>query len=354
MSTEIFCSAATTLVPNGTQAQVANISLAPFLGWQHPHLTTLALSRVAFLALVAAFDKGWIDPQGKFFSIAKYELKPLVTDAQESLPPQDAFSTVFVVSMEIQSSCLQEVEDLRTKSATVVMCVSAVGTSSFSIFLKVLLSDPDETLLGTVQLSFVHIDFATRRPAALPVAKKALLQTALQSEDCLSQFGVSKMVRLPVKECLSAHSSSPFLYRRTFSLRPSDFDFNLHLNQSMYQSFAVDAVKDAILEWLQAAALPQFLQKFFRIADCCSGEVNDEGLQRCALKLDAYNRRLRIDYLKEIRLPSKSSAAGYVVHVDVSPCEHSSADALHCFFTLTLNDDARDSVLRAVGVLEFL
>lgn len=319
-------------------AVVSRVPLSAFSGWQHPFVAPLFLSRLATYCRRAAFDSGWLDPEGAIFSVSSATLTRSVMRKDDAAAQEGArSSTVFVVAMDIQlphESRNLVLNNLMT--CTSRLKVLSVGNSSFAVvgtFSADLTKSSKETLLGVVQLSYVHVDTKSRRPVPLPSSVREQLEHG--STDGAVLDGFSKIERLPLKDLAAEHKSSPLLHSHAFMLRPSDFDFNLHLNQSMYQSFAIDTVKEAVFTWITSPVLPAPSQQVLVQLVC--GDAPFEQTIDCKkrgpvlLQLDAAISRLQIEYAKEIAW----AACDLQVDVNVSPVLRSHDDvAVEIFFTV--------------------
>lgn len=335
-------------------AVVSKIALDPFLGWQHTRLNPLVLTRIAFLAQINAFEQGWLDKQGNFFALSKYESAPVHSDErhEEALAQAgrtSTFSTVFVVSMDTTLNPQSNLSLRRRSPAEVLLLIAHVGGSSFTI--KSVVMCEKETI-GTVTMSFVHVDFASRRPSALPTDKKLCLEAALKwvcaSPHSSHAGAMPRQIYGALKASICV--TDDLVFAKLFPLRQADFDFNLHLNQSMYQSFAIDTLKEALLSWHLAPAGPveawllSLLTSTFAAPVACSTET---GLEGCVINLDSHVTSLRIDYLKEVRMPSaRCQTTPPSVVCRVAPLKTPSS----FLFELGLDNDALDQK-RAFGVL---
>jgi hypothetical protein len=353
-------------------ARVDGIALEPYLGWQHTKINPLIFNRIAFVALIAAFEAGWLDRKGNFFTLAKYEAEPIQKSADEekddsqaseraAAEAQHQFSTVFVASIatELEHSSNLSLRG-RTNGAVAVLAVAHVGSSSFT--LRVTLTC-DAEAFGSMLLSFVHVDFKARRPAPLPEGKRTSLNEAMIK----GSTNGGAIQRLALAQLFQSVDGG-LTHAKTFALRHSDFDFNLHLNQSMYQSFAVDALKESVAVWAshesrtataadgnedETNADPKSwisaLLASFRAPDA-AGNVIASAIQKSALSLDATIVSLRMDYLKEIQMPPISVAAASpapAVVCHVSPIPHEPHAFLFC---IRLDSDGPRE-MRSAGVI---
>lgn len=292
---------------NAHTATVTGVPIGPFLGWQHGLLTPIAMSRLAVFCRRAAFEKGWLDPLTKnFFNFTPAEdnannsssqTPSSESDTRVTLTSQNTQQqqqqqqcsmmpsvTVFIVSMDIQlepstmrrrlSWLFQgrdQTDGAQLGIAEADLMIAAVGSSSFSLYGELFARPANaapktqRVRLGSVQLAYVQIDVAARRPLALLPHKKAALLGGL-SQERLARAGAKPIVRLALDVLLQsfqrtstttstttaeseATPASSVLWRSVM-LRMADMDFNLHLNQSMYQQFALDALKESVFDAL--------------------------------------------------------------------------------------------------------
>jgi hypothetical protein len=366
-------------------ARVEGIPLEPYLGWQHTKMNPLIFNRIGFVALITAFEAGWLDRQGNFFTLAKYEAEPIRKNADDEaddkaaaeralVEAQHQFSTVFVASIatDIKQSSNLTLRG-RTGGAVAALSVAHVGSSSFT--LRVALSCGDEDF-GSMLLSFVHVDFKARRPAPLPEGKRISLDDAKNKNALVTGTTPAAMQRLALAQLFQSVNGQRS-HAKTFALRHSDFDFNLHLNQSMYQSFAVDALKESVMLWAGEAAadrknaagddneastpsastqswVESFIQSFLLPHDASNKDTSDlqSVIQKNTLLLDASIESLRMDYLKEIQMPPITSPSaiaapvpGVVCHISPLPEEPNAF-----LFCIRLDTDAPKE-MRSAGVI---
>ncbi|CUG90293.1 acyl-ACP thioesterase, putative [Bodo saltans] len=270
------------------RAVICGAPVSAYTGWQHPFVTPLTLGRLAVHCRRAAYDEGWLDAQGGFFSLSRDSLQRRVVtikkknqapDVEEGVtepttaPSPSQFSTVFVVAVEgIVNPAAVGVPIRNHVISRVEVFVSAIGNSSFGLgaCLYAIGTDADrgsssradakELYLGSVQLSYVHIDFNTRRPQPLPPTKRDGLTQSFSPEQAdkvpkISRLNPASLYAEVVDK--KSRPSKELFHQQVFALRPSDFDFNLHMNQSLYHVFALDALKGAIVKWL-VQKLPKY------------------------------------------------------------------------------------------------
>jgi hypothetical protein len=335
------------------RACVSNVPLCAYTGWQHPFVTPLSLARLAVHCRRAAYDEGWLDAQGGFFSLSRDSLRRRqvsLAPSQSRAPAAETvsssqFSTVFIVAMEVNVNPKARGVPIRNHvAARAELFVSAVGNSSFGLGACLYAlgaekgCDDDgnsvEIYLGSVQLSYVHIDFASRRPNPLPQSKRDALVQAHVAEQAAK---VPTLARLNSSTLYNACRSADALrHEMSFVLRPSDYDFNLHMNQSMYQAFALDTFKDGVLQWvlglrakvvangedatLRRRAISFLVGLLFDVKHDDGAAVGDDDalnaaktalddpscrrqLELAVLQVDSMVTTLRLDFVKEIRMP---------------------------------------------------
>jgi hypothetical protein len=359
------------------RAVICGAPVSAYTGWQHPFVTPLTLGRLAVHCRRAAYDEGWLDSQGGFFSLSRDSLHRRVVTlnkassgepegqpaAEEPSSASSQFSTVFVVAMEgIVNPAAVGVPIRNHVISRVEVFVSAIGNSSFGLgaCLYAIGTDAErgsssrqdvdakELYLGSVQLSYVHIDFSTRRPQPLPPAKRDGLTQSFSAEQADKLPKISRLNPTALyTEIVDKKSrrTTELYYQQSCALRPSDFDFNLHMNQSLYQVFALDALKGAIVRWLvqklpqhyrsgastdsgnassslERAVLEYLVGVLFAIKATTtttgSGRISlaeaarsleedattRPSLEQAVLQADSLVSAVRLDFVKEIRMPS--------------------------------------------------
>lgn len=336
-------------------AHVGGIPLSCYTGWQHSFLSPLSLSRLGVHCRRAAFDSGWLGDSdassGGFFSLSRDSASRRIlaypTDASQTASDNDTvasttFSTVFAVAMDIHL-CDQHRPVTNLVAARGELFVAAIGTSSFALggtFFAKFDEMSNEVCIGTVQLSYVHIDFGSRRPLPLPAVKRSALEAAFRPELAST---LPKITRLSYDELFSksTHSDNECVLKHSkqFVLRPTDFDFNFHLNQSIYQAFAVDTLKEAVVTWIctslqdetkrldpvsmKAVDVIARLMVHKDVAPSGAALVafwsaNAKLVEQAVFQLDAAISALRIDYLREIPVRSLGDAVSSDERVVVS------------------------------------
>lgn len=273
-------------------ATVTGVPLSPFTGYQHGQVDVLAAARAGSYMRRRAFDHGWLQPSA-------------VSD--------DA--TVFFVACDTRILPAAA----RGFISTVVLCsgemfVVHVGNSSFALFFTLTASDSSE-ILGVMRLTYVSVSKTSRRPVPIPAEKRALLDASFANSTALRErLGATAPPPLAVQPAMAAllrvataggaPDGAPAvgdgraLHRRVSALREADFDFNRHLNQSMYQSFAIDTLKEACR--VQA---PGFAWALGAVPEALSAPIH----------ADLAIEGLRIDYKQEIPLAALERGVEVVV-----------------------------------------
>jgi acyl-CoA thioesterase FadM len=270
--------------PERGTAKVSGVSLSPFTGYQHGHLDVLAAARASGFIRRLAFAHGWLQPAEE-------------TDE----------TTIFFVACD---TTLQG--DSGFISTRVMysgeMFVTHVGNSSFSLYVTLFDGDEGTKPRCTMRLTYVCVSKANRRPVAIPQAKRLLLEASATNATAVRDaLGAGAPAKLGVSDSIAtlllASGSVDCVdvaHRRRFELRECDFDFNMHLNQSMYQSFAIDSLKQACRDnatfaWVLATV---------------------EGA--APLHADLAVRGLRIDYKQEIPLLANEVVVTVVSDISAS------------------------------------
>jgi hypothetical protein len=211
-----------------------------------PSPTTL--TKAASVARRVCFANGWLDPERRFFDVR------LAQDA-------DNDGAFFVVGTRSELRRRRDREsDGHTwtvdGSVRATVCVSHVSHSSFTLLTELFLDrGPGDGALGDVAATYVFVSKGDRRPRPLPSQLAAALHSQLAAVLPSPLAAAASAPRLPVSRlqleivlshCGLGDGSGGAAHRVAsyeWSLRPSDFDFNRHLNQIVAQTLLLDAVQ---------------------------------------------------------------------------------------------------------------
>lgn len=292
-------------------AVVYHVPVRPFVSVQHNKIDVLAVNRIANFALRFAMEHDWCCPphQG-----------PLSAEADESVGEgymnlgRDV--TVFFAGVDVELVGDPPRPDDDAVPASIFfwsqLWVSHVGTSSFGMHGKLysygMPNDECRVPFGVFTVTCVAVSSQKRKP--VPIAKEwaAVLRDALEKNKM--DVPPPKMTRLNVGDLLKAtglfvddacchvvdalptHASVAPLrvaYRREFTLRQTDIDFNGHVNQLAMMQLVINAFRSALSD--QTTVFPRLLK-----------------VGMGALLGDLLLRRLRIDYVQEIPMHHKGVA----------------------------------------------
>ena len=293
-------------------AFVSSVPLSPFTGYQHGRIDILTAARLSGFMRRLAFEYGWLQP---------------------SDPDEAANATGFFVACDTRLD-----NRISAFISTRAMCdgqlfVTNVGTSSFS--LTVILRALEESggneplLICRMGLTYVSVSRTTRRPVAVPPTKRLALElsyklsAALREEHQVGgglerlQFSDPRIAHVlqlsppSLVSSLEASADENVCYERRFELREQDMDLNNHLNQSMYQSLALDTLKAACRPVQSGAS---------RFAWIVAAAAAVQTASFNPLHADLVVSGLRIDYKKEVPLSALGTPGG-VITVRLAPDE---------------------------------
>lgn len=233
---------------------VSGIPIVAFVPWQHGLVDVTALSWMAAAARRAAFEEGFIDPSRKMFShlltglhsaASVDDTNPCPQKPTRDLEPTQK-NTFFVASARVE---LSPGTTLRTVSvrdtATATLFISKVGTSSFSLVVR-LVAPVDGTdgregrVLGEVHLAYIQVGLETRRSVPLSEAQKEmLLRHCCSRTDSSSTSAVHRVTA----EVRSSENAQHLISTCSMIYRPSHSDPHGHMNQNVFVGLVVDAVQ---------------------------------------------------------------------------------------------------------------
>ncbi|GET89420.1 hypothetical protein, conserved [Leishmania tarentolae] len=336
-------------------AVVWGVAVAPFVPVQHMQVDVSTVNRLGNYCFRFARERGWMqtaDEMGHSATCAQTsEARPVVE--QRGCAHTGSDNTFFFAGVEETLDNPYPDLELSLKPSTlfaeVRFFLAHVGNSSYSVYsqLYTYLDGPDEAarnLLGSFKVTTVWVSKLQRAPSALPAGKRSLLLSIIEKNASkMPPSDVTRTQRLSVSDLLlqsgwfanaaaiasmeiaayspvSAPPSDGFLvslphvgaaaplwllHRRHFTLRESDIDFNLHVNQLVMKLFVLDAFRGATAD-----------------ARCAYSRLLRPGVP--PNRADLLVRKFRIDYVREI--PASCVAA----EVFLFPADMARAKAQFC------------------------
>jgi hypothetical protein len=318
--------------PDGS-AFVHGIAVAPFVPVQHMQIDISTVNRLGNYCFRFARERGWLQTSEELAQATPYaernEARPLIES--EGHAYHDTDNTFFFAGVEEALANphphFHYPPTPSTLFASAHFWLVHVGNSSYGVFCKLYTyldgqTDLTQHLLGTFKVTTVWVSKAQRTPAQLTQSKRTLFQSIMAKEKgsgapvCGDEVRVQRLDARALLQCsgwfddatavatlrlnslAESSSSSPppsdfsvsvpgvetplnLLVRRCFTLRETDIDFNLHVNQLVSKLFVIDAFRGAVAD--TTCAYSRLLRP---------GEL--------AICSDLLLRRFRIDYVREI------------------------------------------------------
>eukprot|EP01061_Rhynchopus_euleeides_P022010 TRINITY_DN35903_c0_g1_i1.p1 TRINITY_DN35903_c0_g1~~TRINITY_DN35903_c0_g1_i1.p1 ORF type:complete len:302 (+),score=83.22 TRINITY_DN35903_c0_g1_i1:74-907(+) len=197
--------------PDGSVSVDLQIS-ASFRGLAFPTYTAL---RAFASARWAVLKEGWLG----------------IAEARESGMPVYVVSQRLVVSDDLASAPRDLVDGM---PATCTLQIVKVGNSSFTMMSKLEVpSSTEKTLTATNVVTYVFVDAATRKSRKIPDEVLAKLREAVAPEGSVTVPEPGKVMDF----------KDATVNTYSMSVRPSDTDWNGHVNQSQYLAFVCDALE---------------------------------------------------------------------------------------------------------------
>ena len=196
-----------------------------------PSFRFLALSADALLRLIAAarweaLNAGWLG------------LK--------------ALGAVFVVSQKLKltrelATAKRNVSPVGV-SVRCTLCVTRLGKSSFDMFCTAeVLSIPAQTLIGTAthSVTYVFVDSQSRKSTPIPDHVRARFEAAVTGTSAERMAAARELQSAVAVEGKNGDDAGDAEWQtgHVVTTRPSDTDWNGHVNQSYYLQYAMDAVE---------------------------------------------------------------------------------------------------------------
>ncbi|KAG5501819.1 hypothetical protein JKF63_04088 [Porcisia hertigi] len=329
-------------------AMVWGVPVAPFVPIQHLQIDVSTVNRIGNYCLRFARESGWLkraDEVGHHTpGTGSHESRPLAQEDHRT--STDSGHTFFFAGLEeVLENPLPRFQSLQTPPTLLAAAhfyLVHVGNTSYSVYgrLYTYLDGQDETardLLGSFKVTAVWISKKRRAPEALPADQQSHLQSiAEKGTGRLLASGDARVQRLIVKDHLqhsgwfadasavaamqlaaySPLSESPpaeflvslpgiptpeplwLLHRRLFTLRESDIDLNLHVNQLVTKLLVIDAFRGAVAD-----------------ARCAYSRLLRPGV--LPNRADLLLRKFRIDYVREIPI-NYAATEVYIFPVDTA------------------------------------
>ncbi|CAG9576352.1 conserved hypothetical protein [Leishmania major strain Friedlin] len=312
-------------------AVVWGIPVAPFLPVQHMQINVSTLNRLGNYCFRFAREHGWLQPPDEMALAAPY------TQGNEARPPVEQVNHAYTGSNNtFFFAGVEEILDnpypdfelpprLSKLFAGAHLYLVHVGNSSYSVYsqLYTYLNDQGEAargLVGSFKVTAVWVSKQQRTPTTLPADVQSLLRSVIEKNASkMPSSDIARVQRLSVSDLLlqsgwfanasaiasmeiAAYSplSAPppdaslvslphvctaaplwLLHRRHFTLRETDIDFNLHVNQLVTKMLVIDAFRGATAD-----------------ARCAYSRLLPPGVP--PNRADILLRKFRIDYVREI------------------------------------------------------
>lgn len=319
-------------------AVVHGIAVAPFVPVQHMQIDISAVNLLANYCFRFARERGWLQTREELAMATPYaennEARPLIESEGHAYRTTD--NTFFFAGVEEALANPRPHFHHPPTPSTLFVCAKFylvhVGNSSYGVYCRLytyLDGQPPETrmqhLLGTFKVTTVWVSKQRRTPAPLTHSKRDLFYAILErgeaarAELCgadvrVQRLSVPEMLRnsgwfendaavaamqlrttvddipslfsltLPAAAAGAATTESAslsFLHHRAYTLRETDIDFNLHVNQLVSKVFVINAFRSAVAD-----------------PNCAYARLLRPG--ELPLRSDLLLRRFRIDYVREI------------------------------------------------------
>ena len=182
---------------------------ASYRGFSFPPQTA---SRLFSSARWAAINKGWLGIQE-----ARAEGFPVFIVSQR-----------IFISDDLSNAPRESVDGIASKCT---MSIAKVGNSSFTMLGKVSISP---TLTATNVVTYVFVQAETRKSCKIPAKVLEKLKIALDATAAQS---------IPEPARVADFKNAEEVHEASFTMRPSDTDWNGHVNQSQYFTFISDALE---------------------------------------------------------------------------------------------------------------
>ncbi|KPI82682.1 hypothetical protein ABL78_8305 [Leptomonas seymouri] len=313
--------------PDGS-AIVHGIAVAPFVPVQHMQIDISTVNLVGNYCFRFARERGWLQTREELAQATPYaesnDARPLVENEGHAYLGSD--NTFFFAGVEEALANPIPHFHYPPTPSTLLACAHLrlvhVGNSSYGIFSRLYTyldgqTDMMRHLLGTFKVTTVWVSKVKRVPVQLAPSKQQLFGSILAKSEA---SGVSvhadevRVQRFPVRDLLlhsgwftdatavaamrlNTFTGTPplaytvslpgveaplrLLVRRSFTLRETDIDFNLHVNQLVSKVLVINAFRGAVAD--TSCAYSRLLRP---------GEL--------AQRSDLLLRKFRIDYVREI------------------------------------------------------
>ena len=310
-------------------AVVYGIAVAPFVPVQHMQIDISTINLVGNYCFRFARERGWLQTSEELAQATPYaesdDARPLIENEGHAYHGSD--STFFFAGVEEALVNPRPHFHYPPTPTTLLACAHFrlvhVGNSSYGVFSELYTyldgqKDIMQHLLGTFKVTTVCVSKIQRTPVQLvpskqslfraimakgetshaPLSKDAVRVQRLDARELLRRSGwfadaaavaatrVNTLPQLPSPEfsiALPGGATAPLhlLAFRSFVLRETDIDFNLHVNQLVSKMLVINAFRGAVAD-----------------AGCAYARLLRPG--ELAIRADLLLRKFRVDYVREI------------------------------------------------------
>ncbi|EPY33421.1 hypothetical protein AGDE_08292 [Angomonas deanei] len=246
-------------------AIVYNVPVSPFVPLQHLTIDITTVNRIAGYSLSFARERGWLQTEQEM--VWRYN------PSEHTAPLENTF---FYGGWEAELAGPPSSRSrlpVRAPSTMLSWCecfVNHVGSSSYGVYVKVYLFTEgkmeDRTLLGSFKTVSVQVSKSLRTTVPLTPRKRNVLVSVYEGSAPLrASIERVKVERIDVagllKECHAFTADSSLrkasvdtalqagsAFVRSFHLRETDIDFNLHLNQLAQTHMIINTLRSAVKE----------------------------------------------------------------------------------------------------------
>ncbi|KPA86781.1 hypothetical protein ABB37_00848 [Leptomonas pyrrhocoris] len=307
---------------------VDGVAVAPFVPIQHGQVNIATMNLLGYYCFRFARERGWLQTSEELAQATPYaesnDARPLIED--EGHAYRGTENTFFAAGVEEALANPHPHFHYPPTPSTLLVCAHFwlvhVGNSSYGVYGKLFTyldgqKDVMRHPLGTFKVTSVLVSKVKRTPALLEPSKLTLFRSILArgvakgapvrgDEDRVQRLSVRELLQSsgwfadaaavaamqlnafdetppPAFEVVLPGVAAPLrlLARRSFTLRETDIDFNLHVNQLVSKHFVINAFRGAVAD-----------------ASCAYSRLLRPG--ELPLLSDLLLRKFRIDYVREI------------------------------------------------------